>query len=65
MNVSVTPTKSHYGPGDTVELSVRTTRGDNGMPVSAVLGVSVVDETVIQVTTITVHSYLYVSWLVS
>ncbi|MDP6450198.1 MAG: alpha-2-macroglobulin family protein, partial [Lentisphaeria bacterium] len=47
VNVSIEADRKRYVPGDKVELTVRTT-GADGKPVSAVVGVTVTDETVLE-----------------
>jgi hypothetical protein len=47
LNISVIPDKSSYVPGDHAKLTVKTT-DSNGKPVSAVIGVTVADDSVLQ-----------------
>ena len=47
VNVSIEADRKRYVPGDKVELTVRTT-GADGKPVSAVVGMTVTDETVLE-----------------
>ncbi len=47
LKISITPDKKNYVPGDNVKLSVKTTDGE-GKPVSAVVGVNVTDDSVLE-----------------
>jgi len=47
INISITPAKRTYVPGDKTELTVRAT-DEKGNPVSAVVGVTVTDDTVLE-----------------
>lgn len=47
INISITPTKKSYTPGETAELTVKATNSD-GAPISTVVGLTVTDETVLE-----------------
>jgi uncharacterized protein YfaS (alpha-2-macroglobulin family) len=47
LNVSITPEKSTYVPGDTVKLNVKTTDAD-GKPVSSVVSVTATDDAILE-----------------
>jgi alpha-2-macroglobulin-like protein len=47
LNISITPDKKAYVPGDNTKLTVKTTDQD-GKPVSAVVGVTVTDDSVLE-----------------
>ncbi len=47
INISITPAKKSYIPGETAELTVKAT-DENGKPLSTVVGLTVSDETVIE-----------------
>lgn len=47
LNVSITPNKPTFTPGDTAKLTVKTTDQD-GKPVSSVVGLTITDDTVLE-----------------
>lgn len=47
INVSITADKKNYVPGDKTELTIKATNGD-GKPVSAVVGMTVTDDSVLE-----------------
>ncbi len=47
LKITITPNKKSYVPGDNAKLTVKATDGD-GKPVSAVVGVTVTDESVLE-----------------
>jgi len=47
INISITPTKKSYTPGETAELTVKAT-DSHGAPISTVVGLTVTDETVLE-----------------
>jgi len=47
VKISITPEKKSYVPGDTTNLTFKTTDSD-GKPVSALVGVTVIDDAVLE-----------------